>query len=390
MLTLGWIAPASSVREAASSPFALMLRACSAYDDGWRRRRMPSPHILTCGYWQVIVWLRRLFAAVPAAVLAGTPGPLLSQAVPATPSAQGVGREVYEAYEDLSKRLTAKQQYELARLVLSELDASQRGLDPGAQKINPSDGLTYVWVPAGTFMMGCVPTDTECEERERPRHAVTISRGFWMGRVEVTVESFERFVHSTDNIVPPAPEWDPDWKNKDHPIVNVTWEEAAAYCAWAAGRLPSEAEWEYAARGGEEGLKYPWGNRLVDQHANFQDGKWTYSRESGRLIRRTRRPEPGAERSQTMKVASFPPNGFKLYDMVGNAWEWTADFYGEDYYQDSPMLDPPGPAGGPDRVGRGGSWFYSPRFLKLSSRGRFGQTYWSDNLGFRCARDIIP
>ena len=346
--------------------------------------------MLTRGDRQASAWSRTLFATAMVAALLGTHTPLPGQTASETGSAQGVGPEVYEAFEDISKRLSAKQQYELARLLLSELEVSQRGLDTGTQRINPSDGLTYVWVPAGTFMMGCVPADTECEEREQPRHAVTISRGFWIGRTEVTVESFERFVHSTDNIMAPAPDQNPDWKNKDHPVVNVTWEEATSYCSWAAGRLPSEAEWEYSARGGEDGLKYPWGNRLVDNHANFQDGKWVYRREPGRLIRRTRRPEMGEEQSQTMKVASFPPNGFKLYDLVGNAWEWTADLYAEDYYQESPMVDPRGPADGPDRVGRGASWFYSPRFLRLSARGRFGPTYWNDDLGFRCVRDIIP
>ena len=352
---------------------------------------MPTPRTFTRTRRETAGLSRKLFLAVILVVLLGSHGTHLpSQSTPEGQGARGVGPEVYEAFEDLRGRLSAKQQYALARLLLRELETAQRGLDAGTQKLNPADGLAYVWVPAGTFMMGCAPSDKECEERELPRHPVTISRGFWMGRTEVTVESYGRFIHASDNIMPPAPESNPEWNSKDHPIVNVTWDEAAAYCAWAAGRLPTEAEWEYAARGGEEGLKYPWGNRLVDEYANFQDGKWIYNREPGRLIRRTRKSESGTEQSQTLRAASFPPNPFKLYDMVGNAWEWTADLYGEDYYQHSPRLNPRGPSDGPDRVGRGGSWFYSPRFLRLSSRGRFGPTHWDDDLGFRCVRDIIP
>ena len=130
--------------------------------------------------------------------------------------------------------------------------------------------------------------------------------------------------------MPEAPDFNPNWKEVTHPIVKVTWHEAEAYCKWAGGRLPTEAEWEYAARGGKEGLKYPWGNGVTHDDANFAG---TGGRDN---------------RKNTAPVESFPPNGYGLYDMAGNVWEWVADWYDEDYYEslpeDSPSLDPLGPS----------------------------------------------
>ena len=240
------------------------------------------------------------------------------------------------------------------------------------------DGLEYALIPAGEFQMGCVPDDRQCYEREQPRHGVTISKPFWIGRTEVPVEAFERFVAATRRPMPRPPTNDLNeldgpndgWMKKDHPMVNVTWDEARSYCAWAGGRLPTEAEWEYAARGGSEGLKYPWGNERSHHEANY----W--------------RTGGGDRWRYTAPVGSFPANGFGLYDAVGNVYEWTADWFDEYYYARSPKDDPPGPPTGRTRVARGGAGFINQRVLRISTRIGNSPNMRNYSLGFRCVLDV--
>ncbi|MGH9341913.1 MAG: formylglycine-generating enzyme family protein [Acidobacteriota bacterium] len=261
-----------------------------------------------------------------------------------------------------------------------------------------------VWIPGGTFWMGSETGQSD----ERPVHQVTVE-GFWMDRTEVTNAQFARFAEETgyvttaerkpdpkdfpgvpaDNLVagsvvfsPPPGEvplenhyawWSyapgAHWRRpqgpdssieglEDHPVVHVSWDDAMAYAKWAGKRLPTEAEWEYAARGGLDRQPYAWGEERVP------DGEWKANIWQGRF--------PGQNTTAdgfqgTAPVASFAPNGYGLYDMAGNVWEWCADWYLPDYYAQSPAGNPPGPDTSFDpnepgvwkRVQRGGSYLCS-------------------------------
>ena len=233
----------------------------------------------------------------------------------------------------------------------------------GEVRINAADGQRYVWIPPGRFDMGCSPGDKECADDEKPRHGVRIANGFWMGQTEVTVGAYRRFTQATGRAVPPAPSFA---QNEGHPVVNVTWDDALAYCRWAGGRLPTEAEWEYAARAGTTGPRY----------GELAAIGW-YTANSG---------------GHTHEVAQKQPNGFGLYDMLGNVWEWVADWYHEEYYAafDSEPRDPRGPPTGQLRVLRGGSWFLDPRDVRASYRTRVVPGSGVNSGGFRCVREVIP
>lgn len=145
----------------------------------------------------------------------------------------------------------------------------------------------------------------------------------------------------------------------DHPVNGVNWNHAKSYCEWSGGRLPTEAEWEYAARGGREAEKYPWGNQWVCGKANFCDSNCGESWKDGTC-------NDGYK--GTGRVGSYDPNGYGLYDMAGNVFEWCSDWYGEKYYGSSPSSNPHGPSTGAYRVLRCGSRFDGPRFLRSTYR----------------------
>ena len=224
---------------------------------------------------------------------------------------------------------------------------------------NRRDGLKYVWIPGGAFMMGRSPGDDESGGFEEPAHRVTITRGFWIGKTPVTVAAYQRFAGSSGRKMPSAPTFNKGWANENMPMVDVGWVDAQAYCAWLGARLPTEAEWEYAARGGSSASRY----------GNLDDIAW-YNGNSG---------------YQTHDVAQKRPNGFGLYDILGNVDEWVNDWYDEDYYQKSPSQDPPGPAGGQYRVLRGGSWGDPPDVVRVSFRLGYDPGFRGSHVGFRCA-----
>lgn len=228
---------------------------------------------------------------------------------------------------------------------------------PASQtRVNPKDGLTYVWVPPGRFIMGCSTGDAECVVNERPAHPVLISKGFWIGQTEVTQQAYERVAHRTPNIFFSNPG---NFRGPLLPVNLVDWFEATAYCRAIGMRLPTEAEWEYAARGGVASSTY----------GKPKEVAW-FEENSEKQIH-----EPGQKQA----------NGYGLFDMLGNVSEWTADWYRDNYDSAKPVTDPQGPAQGDFRVIRGGSWQDNSRSVRLSSRYRFDPASGFYDLGFRCA-----
>ena len=220
--------------------------------------------------------------------------------------------------------------------------------------------------------MGCVSGDIDCSDVERPQHTVRLDRGFWMGRTEVTVGAYKKFAQETESSLPAALKHNAGWKEEDHPITRVNWRDAVQFCGWSGGRLPTEAEWEYAARAGKEDLTFPWGSDPDRDEANYGGAggrdKWRH----------------------TAPVGSFPANDYGLFDMAGKVWEWVADWRQPTYYAGSPAMNPRGPSSGDYRVMRGGSFYSDAGSLRVSYRGTGDPEVGLFYSGFRCARDESP
>lgn len=308
-----------------------------------------------------------------------------------------------------------------------------------------------VWVPGGTFLMGA--TDQEAgRPDEYPRHRVAVP-GFWMDATEVTNAQFAQFVAATGYVTTAerAPDWEAlrqqlppgtpkpadsllvpaalvfsapahavplndvsqwwrwqqgaNWRHpagpassiagrNRYPVVQVSWDDAAAYARWAGKRLPTEAEWEFAARAGQPGQRYPWGNEPVEQgqpKANTWQGRFPHH-------------NTGWDRfSQLAPAKSYAPNGYGLYDMAGNVWEWCADWYRADYYQQvgtGLAVQPPGPATSydpeepttPKRVVRGGSFLCAGSYCagyRVAARMKSAADTGLENTGFRCVLSAL-
>ena len=265
---------------------------------------------------------------------------------------------------------------------------------PGEVRENPKDGLKYVWIPSGTFMMGCSAGDRECSAEENPPHEITTIKGFWIGQTEVTVGAYKRFADESGTAMPPEPEiaggeLNRSWGNEQKPIVNVSWNDALAFCTWSGGRLPTEAEWEYAARGGSTGSWYG----PLDDIAWYADNSGVNRFNSTTIWREERKKILARLRNnanQMHEVAQKRPNAFGVFDILGNVSEWVNDWFEEAYYQRSPSKDPPGPTSGGFRVVRGGSWNSNRWLLRASIRPKGTPGLKSSGIGMRCVREAAP
>lgn len=241
--------------------------------------------------------------------------------------------------------------------------AQQR--DAGTTRQEPTTGITWVWMPPGSFKQGCVPGDSQCDANEKPVRTETVA-GFWMAKTETTVQQFEECVRAAKcqdiNLGNGSSVSLCAYRKRGHfgvanpdrallPMDCVTWEEASVFCRWAGGRLPTATEWEYAAKSGHEVI-YPWGNAPPDGRRANSGGT-----------------EDGYE--FTAPVGSFPAgaSSWGLLDMAGNVWEWTGGDYDEQGME-----------------ARGGSWDRSPDNLRVSNRYSFQPSLRLPFVGFRCAQ----
>jgi sulfatase modifying factor 1 len=277
-----------------------------------------------------------------------------------------------------------------------------------------------VLLDAGDFLMGNAGPSAYPGDGEAPVRRIALG-SFWMDRYAVSNEEFARFAEATGHVteaerfgwsfvfagllpddfpatraVAGAPWWrqveGADWRRPegpqsnldermDHPVIHVSWNDAQAYCEWAGRRLPSEAEWEYAARGGLEGSVFPWGDQLEPQgehRMNVWQGDFP------------RRNTCGDGFYGTCPVDAFPPNGYGLHNVTGNVWEWCFDWYSVDFHTRDRRTNPQGPSRGTQRSTRGGSYLchhsYCRRY-RVAARNSLEPESTTGNTGFRCAAD---
>jgi iron(II)-dependent oxidoreductase len=225
-----------------------------------------------------------------------------------------------------------------------------------AQQSISGDQSAMVLVPGGKFSMGAGDGDPD----EAPNHQVSVD-AFYIDAQEVTIGHYKKFMEATGH--QPPLYWQPELDRPEDPVAGVSWEDAAAYASWAGKRLPTEAEWEYAARGGSMGGKYPWGDTPDTGYANFKS-------------------------FGILPVKSLKPNGYGIYDMLGNVWEWCSDWYDSAYYDSSARENPRGPASGTHKVLRGGAWYCDAREVRVSNRFYSLPDAKSYNVGFRCVKSV--
>jgi formylglycine-generating enzyme required for sulfatase activity len=278
-------------------------------------------------------------------------------------------------------------------------------------KIRPKDGMKMVYIPAGTFMMGT--SDARIQEMlrenpdwkaglfddEKPAHEV-YTDAFYMDAYEVTNAQYRKFVEATGHREPEGfglgngkwqfgfkPWQDPNSNNPNQPVVCVSWDDAKAYAEWVGASLPTDAQWEKAARGGLVGKKFTWGDEFPPRElvGNFAD-------ESAKRVFTNWSIITGYDDgyAYTAPVGKFAPNGYGLYDMAGNVWEWCLDVYEPDYYSKSPKTNPVNDnfTNVNSRVVRGGTWGFYDRgflyYLRCADRRRREPSFTYDGLGCRC------
>lgn len=278
----------------------------------------------------------------------------------------------------------------LSLLTLASCGRAPEPVDfpPGQLSTRLSDGMAVLFVPAGEFRMGRAGGAAS----EAPAHAVVLA-GFWIDRTEVTNAQYALFLDAVGNQAEGGAPWLrvehspcrieqvdgrflPEAEYADHPVTEVTWYGAAAYCAWAGGRLPTEAEWEYALRG-PDGMLYPWGDEFDGSRLNYCDAACGYGWADASV-------DDGF--SGTAPVGSFSAGASWVgaLDLAGNASEWVADWYGD--YPSRRQRNPTGPASGDHKVARGGGWFSIPDWVSGTYRLDLAPVDAGGDLGFRCAQ----
>ncbi len=355
-------------------------------------------------------------------------------------TAFGLGAVLWGVWMIRLVRQTREQRENSYAIPRSEPTPASLGRPTNAPAVSPARTNTagfstngMVWIPAGEFWMGTADGRSD----QMPQHRVSVS-GFWLDRTEVTNEEFERFVTASgyvtlaerkpdpkdfpgappELLVPGAVVFSPpenevaltdamswwryvpgaSWRHPEgpnssilgrekHPVVQVAWLDAVAYAQWAGKRLPTEAEFEYAARGGLDRQEFAWGSEQTP------GGKWLANIWQGRFPKEN---TAGDGFAGTAPVASFPANGFGLFDMAGNVWQWCSDWYRSDYYAQSPAQDPPGPTdsfdpeepGTKKRVQRGGSYLCNDSYCggyRPGARMKCTPDTGLSHSGFRCA-----
>ncbi len=284
--------------------------------------------------------------------------------------------------------------------------------DVGSTWLRPKDNMTMVYVPPGSFLMGSDDTQIDlafatCEQlrgsdkcqrwwfgAESPQHKVILD-GFWLDQTEITNTQYAIFLNENGNQQEGGATWlhledsdvlieqqgntfQPKYGFADHPVVEVSWYGAEAYCEWVGGQLPTEAQWEYAARS-EDALVYPWGNTFDGNNLNFCDVNCTNDWKNKDY-------DDGFELSAP--VGSYPDGRSWVsgMDMAGNVWEWVNDWYDNEYYANSPAENPPGPDSTDSKVLRGGSWLGSAdNEVRAARRADFAPKN-TGNVGFRCVQ----
>jgi len=244
-----------------------------------------------------------------------------------------------------------------------------------AEKLAGKDGVPMVLVPSGPFPMGVPPGDRDGGRDEYPRHEVHLD-AFYIDAYEIKNLSYLEFVKAAGHRIPQHPNNQARtlWKDgqvsiavAERPVVNVDWHDADAYCRWAGKRLPTEAEWEKAARGTDD-RRFPWGNvEPTAKHLNFNQ-QW--------IGEKTLMPVGSYE-------AGKSPYG--AYDMAGNVWEWVADWYDPAYYEKSPAKNPKGPEKGTDKVLRSSGWAVETPLVRIFTRVKSDPLIRNESTGFRCA-----
>ena len=298
------------------------------------------------------------------------------KALPLPRDAKGLYPSIEERLQQVSTGYTEQSALLRVNTAPGPLRAAGDATPAGAVKANSKDGLMYVWIPPGQFWMGCSPGDGECFPDELPAHSVTITKGFWIGQTEVTQEAYKKVMGNEayervmpddlpapPNSLPRAP--NPEvlkFKGPRLPIENVSWNDADTYCLTVGGRLPTEAEWEYAARAGT----------IESRYGDIGEIAW-YG---------------GDSENKTHEVGKKRANAWGVFDMLGNVSEWIAGWYTEKL--SSGAIDPKGPTSGETRAVRGGRFLSEARILRASDRESVGPTpTFLAPIGVRCVADSI-